>query len=78
MCNCSINSNTQKKTLKAIVRALWPVGPVHSAGKPRSAFFDDTFYSNVLDRFEVTCIVHHNINICEYKIHTCYINYYFY
>ncbi|XP_017246426.1 uncharacterized protein LOC108218015 [Daucus carota subsp. sativus] len=47
-----INSNTQKKTLKAIVRALWPVGPVHSAGKPRSAFFDDTFYSKVLDRFE--------------------------
>ncbi|KAK1401798.1 hypothetical protein POM88_001403 [Heracleum sosnowskyi] len=47
-----INSNTQKKTLKAIVRAFWPVGPVHSAGKPRSAFFDDTFYSNVLQTFE--------------------------
>ncbi|KAK1372826.1 hypothetical protein POM88_029019 [Heracleum sosnowskyi] len=47
-----INNPRHKKTLKGIVRNHWPTGPVDSLGRPRRAYFDSKWYSDVLTIFD--------------------------
>ncbi|KAK1373169.1 hypothetical protein POM88_029362 [Heracleum sosnowskyi] len=47
-----INNPRHKKTLKGIVRNHWPPGPVDSLGRPRRAYFDNKWYSDVLTIFD--------------------------
>ncbi|KAK1372824.1 hypothetical protein POM88_029017 [Heracleum sosnowskyi] len=47
-----INNPRHKKTLKGIVRNHWPTGPVDSLGRPRRAYFDIKWYSDVLTIFD--------------------------
>lgn len=47
-----ITNPRHKKTLKGIVRNHWPTGPVDSLGRPRRAYFDNKWYSDVLTIFD--------------------------